>query len=441
MTLRERLAGLKRRGYQEERQREEARYAWAAGFDASSEIAQQAYVAIKKQGANEKYAGWVAAWVEAWLLRHKEWKRSRVMEQTLERDLHLRNMVCGMPVLDVSRPGFLPGVLIAMLRPDMTLVLPIEDSEEADWLEATLETLKVDNVIVARNGIGDVKFEEMICRDERGVHEILRRSKRWQNLGGRWYLARYKDEGMEPDGLLVQTIPMGPKCFVMHFVGVPHEPGVGQLLKTAALLLDKIEAEMKRNGMWSENPPPLLEMFNRGELRSFEDVPVFDHWLQAVFLVRAREAVELDEFPEHSQVSDMLRRQYDPHLDMPVAGRLVDYLRAFDLLVEQRHQPGLKLTGIQAVSEGGRLLTKGKWREPEWYSVDATPYDPDYFPKAMAMLAWGLGMEVQGGDPWEFVLDGARIAVKMHHRASCSIAAETMAVRDKIFDGLVRAGC
>ena len=151
--------------------------------------------------------------------------------------------------------------------------------------------------------------------------------------------------------------------------------------------------------------------------------------------IGAREAVSLDEFPEDSQVSRMAQQQ-----DMDES-RLMEYLRALDLVVLERNQPGLKLTGMQAVSEGGRLLTKGKWREPAWYSVDATPYDTDYFPKALASPAWGLGMEVQGEDPWEFVLDGARIGVRMNYRGSCSIAAETMAVRDKIFDGLVRSSC
>jgi uncharacterized protein YqcC (DUF446 family) len=246
---------------------------------------------------------------------------------------------------------------------------------------------------------------------------------------------------MQPDGQLVQTISMGPKCHVMHFTGIPEQPGVSPLLKTASLLLDKIEAEMKLKGMWSDAPADLLDKFDRGELRDYRDVAIFEQWLQVVFLARAREAVELDEFPRQSQVSDMLRAQHDPHASLPVAGRLLDYLQAFDLLVQQRHEPGLRLTGVQAVSEGGRLLTKGRWSEPGWFSVDATPYDTDYFPKAMAMLAWGLGMEVQGTDPWEFVLDGVRVAVKMDHRGSCSIAAESMTVRDKIFNGLVKAGC
>lgn len=344
-----------------------------------------------------------AQWAEAWLKRHPEAKRAKVMEQVMERDLPLRFIVCGMPVLDLSREGFMPAVALAIARPDMTLVTCIENTAEADWLLETLETLGVKNVEVLRHGIGDRKFEETICRDERKVFQILRRSNRFVNLGGRRYLVRSRDEGIAPDGQLVQTIVLGAKCHVMHFIGIPEEPGVSQILKTASLLLDKIESELKGSEILND------------------------------FLARAREAVEMDELPKGSDISRVIEFEGAP--------RLMDYLRAFDLVVMQRHQPGLKLTGMQAVSEGGRLLTKAKWREPEWYSVDATPYDVDYFPKAMAMLAWGLGVEVRGEDSWEFVLDGVRIAARMNHRGSCSIAAETAAVRDKIFNGLARASC
>jgi uncharacterized protein YqcC (DUF446 family) len=435
MSLAAQLAALRKRASDEDR------CAWAGSFEASSGIARQIWAALEKQGGNTQFSGWVAAWVEAWLGHNKKAKQAHVMEQVLERDIHLRNIVCGMPVLDVSRQGFFPAVTVAMMRADMTLVLRVDDPAEASWLETTLGELKVDNVVVAREGLGDFRFEEVICRDERSIFDILRRSRNCVNQGGRRYLARRKDEGMQPDGQLVQTISMGPKCHVMHFTGIPEQPGVSPLLKTASLLLDKIEAEMKLKGMWSDAPADLLDKFDRGELRDYRDVAIFEQWLQVVFLARAREAVELDEFPRQSQVSDMLRAQHDPHASLPVAGRLLDYLQAFDLLVQQRHEPGLRLTGVQAVSEGGRLLTKGRWSEPGWFSVDATPYDTDYFPKAMAMLAWGLGMEVQGTDPWEFVLDGVRVAVKMDHRGSCSIAAESMTVRDKIFNGLVKAGC
>lgn len=353
----------------------------------------------------------IAAWVEAWLKRHPEAKRAKVEEQVIERDVPLRFIVCGMPVLDLSRDGFLPAVGLAIARPNTTLVTCVGDAAEADWLQATLETLEVENVEIVRGSLGEREFEEAICRDERKVFQILRRSKRIINPGGRRYLVRSRDEGMTPDSELVQTIVLGQRCHVMHFIGIPEEPEVSPILKTGALLLDKIE----------------------GELKGYENL--------SGFLARAREAVEMDELPKSSDVSMILMRTFDGHEEYEKSGRLRDYLRAFDLIVLQRHAPQMRRGGLQTVSEGGRLLTKGKWEEPAWYSVDATPYDADYFPKAMATLVWGLGVEVRGEYPWEFVLDGVRIAARMNYRGSFSIAAETESARDKIFRGLVYASC
>ena len=168
MSLAAQLAALRKRASDEDR------CAWAGSFEASSGIARQIWAALEKQGGNTQFSGWVAAWVEAWLGHNKKAKQAHVMEQVLERDIHLRNIVCGMPVLDVSRQGFFPAVTVAMMRADMTLVLRVDDPAEASWLETTLGELKVDNVVVAREGLGDFRFEEVICRDERSIFDILR---------------------------------------------------------------------------------------------------------------------------------------------------------------------------------------------------------------------------------------------------------------------------
>jgi uncharacterized protein YqcC (DUF446 family) len=107
---------------------------------------------------------------------------------------------------------------------------------------------------------------------------------------------------------------------------------------------------MKRIGFWSENPPPLLEMANRGELRTYLDAPSFEQWLQCVFLARAREAVRNDALPSSSSVAEMARRQYDYHSHVPEAQPLLDLLRAFDLLVDQRAE-----VGREPQHEGGNL--------------------------------------------------------------------------------------
>ena len=408
MTLAERVQAVQPLDYGSMMARLEAKRAWAATF-------------APDEGIDREWGGWIAAWVEEWRVLTGE----EIGESIVAIDLPLRHLMSNSAVMDAS-PGCAPPVALAMARPDATLVCVIEDVERADGLEAALARLQVDNVIVSREPVRGVKFQDVVCRDQRPVEEILRRTDKLVAMGGRRFLARDHDEGLPLGGLLFQKIPLGAKCLALHFNGVAEEPGVAELLATGKLLLGKIEGEMRRLGMWAEGPPAMPPM------KSYLDAPSFALWLQCVFLVRAHEAVEDDELPEDSQVSRMAHQQ---GIDAP---RLMEYLRAFDLLVVQRHQPGLQMTGMQAISEGGRLLTKGKWREPAWFSVDATPYDTAYFPKAMASLAWGLGMEVQGEDPWEFVLDGVRVAARMNYRGSCSIAAETAEVRDKIFHGLTR---
>jgi uncharacterized protein YqcC (DUF446 family) len=242
-------------------------------------------------------------------------------------------------------------------------------------------------------------------------------------MGGRWYLLRQQVDAIEPDGReLIQRIPMGKDRWVLHFAGVPEQPGVGAILRTGGLVLDRIEEEMKRIGFWKEDPV----RFGAG----YED---FESWLQCVFLVNAREAVANDQWPEGSQVSDMAWRQYSGHNDVPEASQLMEWLRAFDLLVKQRNAPGLTLTGKQAVSVGGRLLTKGVWREPAWESVDVTPYDPRYFPFAVGELAKQVEVRVSPGADWELLVNGKIVKARMEYRQSCSIACESADVRDLIF--------
>jgi uncharacterized protein YqcC (DUF446 family) len=76
--------------------------------------------------------------------------------------------------------------------------------------------------------------------------------------------------------------------------------------------LDKIEAEIKKIGRWSSNPPAdFAAKVRRGEIKSFLEAPTFELWLQLILLTRAREAVRIDKLPESSQVGEMARRQYD----------------------------------------------------------------------------------------------------------------------------------
>jgi uncharacterized protein YqcC (DUF446 family) len=100
--------------------------------------------------------------------------------------------------------------------------------------------------------------------------------------------------------------------------------------------LDRIELEMKRIGYWSGESSNLLARYQDGTLRAYTDAPSFEAWLQFVFLVNARAAVQEDKIPSQSQVGLMAMRQYDYHSSVPEAHPLMNLLGEFDALVEGR---------------------------------------------------------------------------------------------------------
>ncbi|MCP5326279.1 MAG: YqcC family protein [Oceanospirillaceae bacterium] len=96
--------------------------------------------------------------------------------------------------------------------------------------------------------------------------------------------------------------------------------------KKVLLALDEIEAEMKKIGFWSDNPP-LINVDNYLKAHTFE------LWLQCVFLENAREATLTGKYPNASQVGIMAMREYDYHSCIEEALNLVKLLHGFDKLV------------------------------------------------------------------------------------------------------------
>jgi len=93
---------------------------------------------------------------------------------------------------------------------------------------------------------------------------------------------------------------------------------------------DRIEAEMRRVGLWQETPLP-------DEAYEFEkafgmDTMTFTQWLQFVFVPRVRELVDSEgEFPSSSQVGVQAFRELD---GQPEANGLVILLSEFDALFD-----------------------------------------------------------------------------------------------------------
>ncbi len=93
--------------------------------------------------------------------------------------------------------------------------------------------------------------------------------------------------------------------------------------------INAIEAEMKKIGFWSENPPSF-------SVSNFQDAPSFELWLQCVFIPNARSAAKKSEYPSKSQVGLMAMRQYDYHSHVEEAQNLLELLYEFDEIVEKK---------------------------------------------------------------------------------------------------------
>ncbi len=124
---------------------------------------------------------------------------------------------------------------------------------------------------------------------------------------------------------------------------MPSEPDAAppprqRLLARIGHQLERIEAEMKRIGYWSADPPDLRAKFAAGEMSSYLDAPSFELWLQQVFIPNAREGVAGSQLPAGSQVGLMALRQYDYHSHVPDAQPLLALLNEFDEMVERYHR-------------------------------------------------------------------------------------------------------
>ena len=452
-----------------------------------------------------QWVGPIVAWLDGLLRTHGAAgsktgsTAEELVTHTLQDCLPLANIVSGCPVFDASEPGVPPGLPLALVRQDATLVLPVAAPARVRWLQAFATSLGIENLVVVEQAVDEKRdrslFQEIISRDGAPARAVLERTRHRIAPGGRWFLLRAQVAAAElqalPQGTqFVQAIAipapgLGAPRQILHIaIGpgqaapVPMPEGVhdsavaepapsgasltvAEILAAARVTLERIEAEMKRIGFWSENPPPLLEMANRGELRTYLDAPSFAQWLQCVFLARAHEAIKSDAMPSSSSVGEMARRQYDYHSHVPEAQTLLKLLRAFDLLVDQRlqagrapsprhvrdDQPGEPPEVLEAASAGGRVLKKSTWRSGGWPCVNVEPWDDRYFRLALQHIADQFGIAVpeitedaESPDPRghvaaEFALEGVRVGAISGRR--CSFAAAREDIRDRIFDSLL----
>lgn len=100
--------------------------------------------------------------------------------------------------------------------------------------------------------------------------------------------------------------------------------------ETVQQKIDKIEAEMKREGYWRAAPlPPEAYDFTQAFAT---DTMTFSNWLQFIFIPRVRSIIaEQGQFPSRSMVGAQAVREFDGD---DHAGTLVTLLNDFDHLFD-----------------------------------------------------------------------------------------------------------
>lgn len=99
-----------------------------------------------------------------------------------------------------------------------------------------------------------------------------------------------------------------------------------ELYAQAGAMADRMEAELKRIGMWQQEPLP-DEVFEDMGAFGYKTM-AFEQWLQFILIPRVRDIIAAqDDFPEESEVGVYAVRAFDGY---PDADALVLLLNEFD---------------------------------------------------------------------------------------------------------------
>lgn len=100
--------------------------------------------------------------------------------------------------------------------------------------------------------------------------------------------------------------------------------------------ITQIETEMKKVGMWQQEPLPPEKLDTRAAFG--QDKLSFEQWLQFIFIPRVREIITAKgNWPPGSQVSVQAFREWQQWGSEDRYNRLLDLLREFDAMFPRIH--------------------------------------------------------------------------------------------------------
>ena len=115
--------------------------------------------------------------------------------------LAVLDFVSGASVADIGSGPGLPGLVIAITRPRMTITLVESNRKKAAFLRHVRRRLELDNVIVVQERVEavetDDKFDTVICRAFAAAGECARLAGHLVAPGGRFLLMKGRDPAEE----------------------------------------------------------------------------------------------------------------------------------------------------------------------------------------------------------------------------------------------------
>ena len=115
--------------------------------------------------------------------------------------LAVLDFVSGASVADIGSGPGLPGLVIAITRPRMTITLVESNRKKAAFLRHVRRRLELDNVIVVQERVEavetDDKFDTVICRAFAAAGECARLAGHLVAPGGRFLLMKGRDPSEE----------------------------------------------------------------------------------------------------------------------------------------------------------------------------------------------------------------------------------------------------
>jgi len=138
--------------------------------------------------------------------------------------------VHGTNLADLGSGAGLPGIPLAIARPDLAVTLIESNGKKARFLREAIRSLPFANVSVAQARVQDTAgaFDTVTARAFASLHDMLAWAGHLLAPGGRWLALKGRADPAELD-----AIPVGFRVVAVHELQVPDTDGERRVIELA----------------------------------------------------------------------------------------------------------------------------------------------------------------------------------------------------------------